>query len=286
VLNHLDIARLPHRQYIHRGSRRNFHQDSSKAIKSFWSTSRCPLRNTARFFDQIALASLTRSANATVKHNNSAVNFGLLNIRSLTSKGQLIQDLLADRKLDFLCLTETWQQPNDLSQLHESTPPGFVYISCPHGNAQWKVLPVSVPAFSSFECTVFKLPGPTPTIISTVYRPPKPHSDFLSDFSTLLTHLSLLSPNVILLGDFNIHMDNSNSPLTRDFSSCLHSFGFQQYSNFSTHILDLICCSGVTPSNCSSDELNVTNHFFLSFNFVLSLSSQTAPHLISEYQEH
>ena len=66
VLNHLDIARLPCRRYIHRGSRRNFHQDNSKAIKSFWSTSHRPLRKTAQFVDQTALASLARSANATV----------------------------------------------------------------------------------------------------------------------------------------------------------------------------------------------------------------------------
>ncbi len=35
------------------------------------------------------------------------VNFGLFNIHPLTSKGPLLQDLLIDRKLDFLCLTET-----------------------------------------------------------------------------------------------------------------------------------------------------------------------------------
>lgn len=82
---------------------------------------------------------------------------------------------------------------------------------------KWKVLPVSVPTSSSFEATVCKLPGPIPTIIATVYH----HSDVLNDFAALLIHLSTLSPNVILLGDFNIHMDNTNLPLTRDFSSCL-----------------------------------------------------------------
>lgn len=52
------------------------------------------------------LASLARSANATLKLNNTTV--GLLNTpRSLTSKEHLIQDLLSDCKLDFICLTET-----------------------------------------------------------------------------------------------------------------------------------------------------------------------------------
>ena len=50
---------------------------------------------------------------------------------------------------------------------------------------------------------------------------PQNRSEFLNDFAAFLTHLSSLSPNIILLGDFNIHMDNINLPLTKDFTSCL-----------------------------------------------------------------
>lgn len=49
-------------------------------------------------------------------------------LNSLAStKGHLIQDLLVHRKFDSLCLTETWQQLGNFSQL-KSTTPGFVYI--------------------------------------------------------------------------------------------------------------------------------------------------------------
>lgn len=131
---HRDIALLPHRRYIHRGSRWNFNIDSSKAIQSLWSTTHRPPKNTGRVADHYVLASVTRSATSTLKHDNTAVNFSLLNIRSLSSKGHLIQDLLTERKFDFLCLTETWQQTNDFSQLNDSTPLGFVYISQPRGS--------------------------------------------------------------------------------------------------------------------------------------------------------
>ncbi|KAK0145711.1 hypothetical protein N1851_015371 [Merluccius polli] len=192
--HHPDIARPPRRHYIHRGSRRHVqHSNNPTTINSTWSTSRRSSINSGCTVNHHALASLARSANATIKLDSSAVNFGLLNIRSLTSHGHLIQDVLTDRKLDFFFLTETWQQPNDFSTLNDSTPPGFVYICRPRGNGRggglavihrekWKVLPVSVPAFSSFECLFFKLPGPSPTIIATIYRPPKPHSDFISQY--------------------------------------------------------------------------------------------------------
>ena len=193
VLRPRDDILLPRRRYIYRGSRRNFHIDNSKPIQSFWSSTRRPRRNTGRRrVDPSLLAGLPRSASATVQNDNSTVNFGLLNIRSLTSKGHLVQHYLTDRKFDFLCLTETWQQPNDFSHLNDATPPGFVFISQPRGSGRgggltiihrekWKVIPVSVPASSSFECIACKLSGPTPTIVATVYRPPRPHSEFLND---------------------------------------------------------------------------------------------------------
>ncbi|XP_014864104.1 PREDICTED: uncharacterized protein LOC106930827 [Poecilia mexicana] len=292
----LDAIPLPRRKYIHRGSRRNIQEDISKPIKSIWSTSRRLRRAPNRVVDRSVLACLARSANTPVKSDNSSVNFGLLNIRSLTGKGHLIQDLLTDRKFDFLCLTETWQQPNDFSQLNDSTPPGFVYISQPRGTGRggglavihrekWIVSPLSAPTFSSFESTVCQLSGPTPTIITTIYRPPKTNNDFMNDFAALLTHLSILSPNIIILGDFNIHMDDCNSPLTKDFSSCLQSFGLQQLINFPTHskghVLDLVCYSGVSPSDCKADELAITDHFLLSFHICLPLSISKLSRLIS-----
>ena len=297
---HPDIAFQPRRRYIHRGSRRNFQHNSSTAIKSIWSSfrprTRRSLPSTNRAVNHSVLARLARSASSTSSCDSTLLNFALLNIRSLTGKGHLIQDFIIDRQLDFFCLTETWQQPQDYSQLIESSPDGFVYICQPRASGRggglaiihrekWKVSPVTVPVSTTFESTVCKLSGPTPTIIAAVYRPPKPNSDFLTDFAAFLNHLSSLSPNIILLGDFNIHMDNTNLPLTKDFTSCLESFGCHQHTSFPTHskghILDLICCSGVTPFDLTADELPITDHFLLTFTVKLTLSISKAPRLIS-----
>ncbi|KAK7895247.1 hypothetical protein WMY93_020572 [Mugilogobius chulae] len=290
------IAYQPKRRYIHRGSRRRFHHNDTNAIKSIWSTSRRPSRRVGRAVDPRVLSPLPRSTPASCSNTSTCLNFGLLNVRSLNTKGQLIQDLLSDRQIDFLCLSETWQQPGDFAALNDSTPAGFVYSCQPRVSgrggglamihrATWKVLPVSAPPFPSFEYSASVLPGPTPTIVAAVYRPPKYNKDFLNDFSHLLTHLSSLSNNVIILGDLNIHIDNINNSLCKDFLSCLDSFGLKQYIKFPTHckghILDLVCCSGLTPTQCTPHTLSFTDHLLITFNVNLSLSKLSFPRTIS-----
>ncbi|KAE8285585.1 hypothetical protein D5F01_LYC15250 [Larimichthys crocea] len=163
---HPDIALLPRRRYTHRGSRRSFHSNDASAITSIWSTTRRPRRPPERAVNSKTLAipaRLTANASPTARQDNHSVNFGLLNIRSLTNKGSLIHELLTGRKIDFLCLTETWQQPGDFSQLNESTPHGYVYICQPRGSGRggglaiihretWKVQPI---------LSTFQLPEPS-----------------------------------------------------------------------------------------------------------------------------
>lgn len=59
-----------------------------------------PPHNTDQAVERNVLAHLlTRSTQPAVRHGNSSISFGLLNVRSVTGEGHLVQDLLSDRKL-------------------------------------------------------------------------------------------------------------------------------------------------------------------------------------------
>uniref|UniRef100_A0A9J8ALG5 Endonuclease/exonuclease/phosphatase domain-containing protein n=1 Tax=Cyprinus carpio carpio TaxID=630221 RepID=A0A9J8ALG5_CYPCA len=289
-----DIVHRPRPKYIHRGSRRGFRYDDSKDIRSFWTSTPRAARKTRRTIDQSALTSVSRSTSSSFGGNELKV--GLLNIRSLSNKGLLISDIIDNSKFDFFCLVETWQQENDFLELNHACPPGFVYISQPRisrrggglailHNSIYKTSPLSVQNYVSFESAALLISGPTPTVLAVIYRPPKYCNTFISEFCAFLTHLCTLSPNLILLGDFNIHMDTASNLLTRDFNSCLDSFGLQQYVNFPTHskghTLDLICCSGVTPWDCTADVIPISDHKLLSFNVDVTLSKSKQQRLMS-----
>lgn len=59
-----------------------------------------PPHNTDQAVERNVLAHLlARSTQPAVRHGNSSISFGLLNVRSVTGEGHLVQDLLSDRKL-------------------------------------------------------------------------------------------------------------------------------------------------------------------------------------------
>ncbi|KAI3367040.1 hypothetical protein L3Q82_009670 [Scortum barcoo] len=65
-------------------------------------------------------------------------------------------------------------------------------------------------------------------LVAVVYRPPGPYSEFLSEFSEFLSNLVLENDKVIIVGDFNIHVDMDSDSLSTAFISLLDSIGFSQ----------------------------------------------------------
>ncbi|KAI2645575.1 Glutamate--tRNA ligase [Labeo rohita] len=129
-----------------------------------------------------------------------------------------------------------------------------------------KVITVPEIECTSFESVALQIKGVVPTHLAVVYRPPKANPVFLKEFSIFLTSLCSLSPNVVLVGDFNIHVDDAESSCSKEFLSCLDSFGLQQFIKVPTH------SKGVIPDNFITSDLSLSDHMLVSFNVVLSIS--------------
>jgi hypothetical protein len=205
-------------------------------------------------------------------------------------KPACIQEYIADNSIDLLALTETWIQPDfPPSTLQSLTPQNYSIINCPRSvgrgggialiyNSSLKVNSLSLASYSSFELLGVKFSvSYSSCICCIIYRPPSSSlSVFFDEFSSLLAELSSSTSELLFCGDFNIHVDDSQSNSALSFLNLLESFGLQQHVNFlthsSNHTLDLLIsrpnsnlvgpCDFVDPS--LSDHVAV--HTKLSFS--------------------
>ena len=67
-----------------------------------------------------------------------SLNCALINIQSVTSKTLEIRELIAEKSLDILALTETWLSNNDSNKIAELVPDTHIFLSCPQGGAGWR----------------------------------------------------------------------------------------------------------------------------------------------------
>ncbi len=50
-------------------------------------------------------------------------------------------------------------------------------------------------------------------VLATVYRPPGHHTDFIKEFADFPSELVLAADKVLIVDDFNIHVDNEKDAL-------------------------------------------------------------------------
>ncbi|XP_031723968.1 uncharacterized protein LOC116394789 [Anarrhichthys ocellatus] len=202
------------------------------------------------------------------------MKLALFNTRSLSNKGPIINEFITDNNLDILCLTETWQKHLGYYALNQTTPTGYHYLDKPRPDGRGggiaplhrqhiKTRLTNIDSPPSFEQLTFKLSGPKPLVIAIIYRPPKSNPAFLSDLSEFLTQLCSVSPSILLLGDFNIHIDSSDCKTATKFLDLLKCFNFTQHIDFPTHnrghILDLVCSTEITINHLSGYDLTISD---------------------------
>ena len=187
----------------------------------------------------ILLTTSELSVNQTPSENNQmeALRIGLMNIRLLSSKALLVQDLIVDNKIDILGLCETWLKPDEFLALNKATPPNYVNAQVSRevkkgagvvliSNAKLDLKPKNRYIFRSFEVLAFcsSVPRqakrvPDSFVLAVVYRPPGPYSLFVDEFSDFAADLATYSDNILIIGDLNIHVNNPSDSLARAFLS-------------------------------------------------------------------
>ena len=194
--------------------------------------------------------------------------------------------------------------------INEATPPSHINTHIARGTGRGgggvaaifdsSLLIITKPTlnYTSFESLVFSLTHPTwktlqPILFVTVYRAPGPYSELLSEFSESLSTLVLKTDKVIIVGDFNIHVDDDKN-LSVAFNSILDYGGFRQgvnkpthcytrfehqekryinvmYYYYYNHTLDLVLIYGIEIEQLLVEPHNpaLSNHFFVTFEFFL-----------------
>lgn len=149
--------------------------------------------------------------------------------------------------LNFMCLTETWQQSMDYIHLKEICPTGCSVFGTPRlsgccrGRAvvyrdRFTCRMMNSDSFSSFELQMIEVGSLQTFYCILIYQPPGPAGVFLTEFNDLLSSIIKLE-KVVMPGDLNLHIDDASCNMATEFITITESFNFRQH------------VSGPKPSN-------------------------------------
>ncbi len=72
-------------------------------------------------------------------------------------------------------------------------------------------------------------------VLAAVCRPPEHHADFFKEFGDFLSELVLAADKVLIVGDFNIHVNNGKDALGSVFLDILNSVEVKKHVSGPTH---------------------------------------------------
>ena len=163
-------------------------------------------------------------------------------------------DLIEDKDIDILAITETWLSTNDSISTGRITPAGYQLLHVPraHGTgggvavvykSTFVMRQLDTPNAKTFELMGVHISnGPQSTRPIVVYRPPPntkngyTTSEFLSEFSQLKDSMAMDTSNLLVAGDFYFHIDNISNNDTRRFLDLLEVAYLKQHVEGPTHV--------------------------------------------------
>ena len=230
------------------------------------------------------------SAGRPSSNNNITLQVGALNVRSINNKHTEVSELIATGNLDIFVATETWHHTDQDVGIRRAAPRGYSFLerarpgSDPqkvnHGGVavyfksgfKAKIIPLqSVP--TTFECLcISKAKNRGPLTVLAVYRPGSEAitGTFFDEFSELLETVSTFNSQLLIAGDINIHVDDSNDIHAKRFNDIIHDYDLVQCVQESTHIHGhtlylVIVRSDCTVGNILVDPPCISDHGLIHF---------------------
>ena len=196
--------------------------------------------------------------------NDSVVKCIVANARSVNSKSDRLYMDLIENNTDLLMITETWINTDEDRIRLQGSALNINNYCVSHFDRErrgWGVALVyrngatvkiiTSGRRSSFEFCLWEVKIRNVTqIIMVVYRPPTGSKDGSSitaavdDFCECLSSILPSHQNIIICGDFNIHVNDQSNNEAMSFIETMSALGFKQLVNFPTHkdhhTLDLV----------------------------------------------
>nr|XP_054761536.1 uncharacterized protein LOC129267954 [Lytechinus pictus] len=192
-----------------------------------------------------------------------------------------------DSNVDIMFLTETWLRSDDPVVIGECTPAGYAFLNVARGGNDahgglaviyktgLKLSSVNISSsHDTFELAAVLDPSSSVCYV-VIYRPPPSAKngfrtqDFLLEFEELVCELTTHTWKLLILGDFNMHVDTPK-PDVSCFLEIIAQAGLQQHITTPTHkhghVLDLVISRMDDPLVAECEVLNklYSDHYVLS----------------------
>ena len=230
--------------------------------------------------------------------NSDVIKFSLWNVRSLKNKVRNVMATIVDCDSDIVFLTETWLTTVKSKSTAEIKEYNYDLLHNPRSDSRRgggvgvmtkntiKCRNIKSSLYSSFEHVIVKVSRKLVTesaneksiLLICIYRLQDISvSVFFDEFSDLLSVHSVLSKDIILAGDFNIHVDVDDIT-TITFLNILKTFSLKQLIAEPTHLhghtLDLVICrvdeNDIT--NTSVKNYDLSDHYLVNFSLASTLN--------------
>lgn len=179
------------------------------------------------------------------------LSFASYNIRSVRHKSAYILDILATGT-EILALQETWHESSDDIIIRSIVPDGYYIFEAARPSLvpnhtlhsrQWGGVAIlyhdsftgkqifTLPSVTTFEYVAVELVRMSSrTIVLSVYRPGSEvlTDQFLVDMDAILSRLTVYKCPVLVMGDFNVHVELNDDPHVQQFLSLIDRLHLQQ----------------------------------------------------------